>query len=361
MEKNYSQYSAGKDGAIQRIIIRDILRAENDTRHLFVAYILNSDGKVVSKKTSPTVITQEFNYKMNLCAAHSFAQVLRIGLFDPTLKAPTSDDFLQTWTAGIINQHTQMKITVDKVVDQTKGGEGETKSFYQASVSSTDQVIGFGQNRFQRLPALPNTKITFEIGNWVVREATTRKMHFSELFAELGGCWSSSFLIVGFFFYQRIGGRQGKLQIFRFKGPKGRKKLLRTAGEELAMYVVGRTVDELEAQVGVASDLPNMDGLPQVTEMKSLIKEQNALFVEMSREGGAAAMRFAIARLRPRLQPLVEKHGLEWKDILPVLELVKVDTLLDALEDPDELMRMLTKECGVVGRKFAIAKLRKNR
>ena len=66
-----------------------------------------------------------------------------------------------------------------------------------------------------------------------------------------------------------------------------------------------------------------------------------------------------IAKLRPKLEPVVEKQGLEWGDVVPALELVdSVEELEAAIADPEAFLQSLAHSMGPAAKKFLVAKLR---
>jgi hypothetical protein len=79
----------------------------------------------------------------------------------------------------------------------------------------------------------------------------------------------------------------------------------------------------------------------------------------MMETGGPVAIKVAIAKLRGKLEPLVEKQGVAWEDALPVLETVdSLDDLREALEAPEAFLQQLMEAGGPAAIKLAIAKLR---
>ncbi len=73
---------------------------------------------------------------------------------------------------------------------------------------------------------------------------------------------------------------------------------------------------------------------------------------------GHAGKKWAIAKLRPKMEPSLKKQGLLWEDVLPALELVdSVEELQAAAEDPEGFLKSMAKTLGPAGKKWAIAKL----
>jgi hypothetical protein len=79
----------------------------------------------------------------------------------------------------------------------------------------------------------------------------------------------------------------------------------------------------------------------------------------MMEAGGPVAIKVAIAKLRAKLEPLVEEQGVAWEDALPVLETVdSLEDLQGALEAPEVFLQQLMEAGGPAAIKLAIAKLR---
>merc|ERR1719409_1501404 len=80
---------------------------------------------------------------------------------------------------------------------------------------------------------------------------------------------------------------------------------------------------------------------------------------QMAKSLGPAGAKLALAKLRPKMEPILTKQGLTWEDVLPALELVdSVEELMAAAEDPMGLLEQMAKSLGPAGAKLALAKLR---
>ena len=58
-------------------------------------------------------------------------------------------------------------------------------------------------------------------------------------------------------------------------------------------------------------------------ELQAALQDPMAFFEGLAKSMGPAAKKIALAKLRPRLEPLLEKQGLEWADVVPALEEVR--------------------------------------
>lgn len=76
-------------------------------------------------------------------------------------------------------------------------------------------------------------------------------------------------------------------------------------------------------------------------------------------QAGTSFLTFGIGKLRPKLEPKLQEHGLEWEDVKPALEMVdSYDELVAAKEDPYTFLTNLAKVSQPIAVKFALAKLR---
>ena len=58
-------------------------------------------------------------------------------------------------------------------------------------------------------------------------------------------------------------------------------------------------------------------------ELQAALQDPTAFLERLAESMGPAAKKIALAKLRPRLEPLLEKQGLEWADVVPALEEVR--------------------------------------
>jgi len=73
------------------------------------------------------------------------------------------------------------------------------------------------------------------------------------------------------------------------------------------------------------------------------------------------ARKLAVAKLRRVLEPKLESNGLEWDDVLPILEAIDtIDELREAMDNPEAFLeKMLSETVGPVARKVTLARLRR--
>ena len=80
---------------------------------------------------------------------------------------------------------------------------------------------------------------------------------------------------------------------------------------------------------------------------------------EIASASGPAARRFLIAKIRRPLEPVANTNGLSWEDVLPALECV--DTIAElkaAVTAPEAFLETAASSLGPVAFKLALAKLR---
>eukprot|EP01048_Picozoa_sp_COSAG05_P014158 COSAG05_NODE_1577_length_4502_cov_3.764706_4_plen_358_part_01 len=93
--------------------------------------------------------------------------------------------------------------------------------------------------------------------------------------------------------------------------------------------------------------------------LRDAIHDPEAFLKRLMEAGGAAGKKLALAKLRPKLEPKLEVHGLTYDDVLPALELIDtVEELEEAVRDPEALLKRLMEAGGAAGKKLALAKLR---
>ena len=105
--------------------------------------------------------------------------------------------------------------------------------------------------------------------------------------------------------------------------------------------------------------LPAVQEVDTVDELKEAIADVDAFLEKLMSKLAPVAMKLAIARLKPKLEPQLVKHELQWADVLPTLELVDtIEEIKAAVANPDEFFEGLADAAGPAGKKLAIAKLR---
>eukprot|EP01047_Picozoa_sp_COSAG01_P030398 COSAG01_NODE_2119_length_8380_cov_44.533510_1_plen_1073_part_10 len=107
--------------------------------------------------------------------------------------------------------------------------------------------------------------------------------------------------------------------------------------------------------------LPALQLVDTVSELRAAIDDPNKLLERLggNTTAGSAAKLFLVAKLKTKLEPMLTTHGVAWDDMTPVLE--RVDTaseLRAALDDPAQFLQGLCNAVGRPAKTFAIAKLR---
>eukprot|EP01047_Picozoa_sp_COSAG01_P025821 COSAG01_NODE_1644_length_9640_cov_6.926213_2_plen_2326_part_00 len=107
--------------------------------------------------------------------------------------------------------------------------------------------------------------------------------------------------------------------------------------------------------------LPALQLVDTVSELRAAIGDPHKLLERLggNTTAGLAAKRFLMAKLKAKVEPILTTHGVTWDDMTPVLE--RVDTaseLRAALDDPAQFLQGLCKAVGRPAKAFAIAKLK---
>merc|ERR1719506_3282421 len=105
--------------------------------------------------------------------------------------------------------------------------------------------------------------------------------------------------------------------------------------------------------------VPALELVDSVQKLKAAISDPDGFLRRLEHSAGPAAKKLLTAKLRPKLEPHVEKQGLEWDDVVPALELVdSVEELEAALADPEAFLQSLAHSMGPAAKKLLVAKLR---
>ena len=76
---------------------------------------------------------------------------------------------------------------------------------------------------------------------------------------------------------------------------------------------------------------PILDSLDTPDEFREALAHPRAFFARLLDSGGEIAKQMALAKLRPMLEKLPEAQGLEWEDLLPAFEAVSAQDLREAV------------------------------
>ena len=105
--------------------------------------------------------------------------------------------------------------------------------------------------------------------------------------------------------------------------------------------------------------LPVIEAVADVEHLEQALEDPEAFLAGVLATVGPVAKKMALAKLRPALEAPIAKHGLEWADVTPALELMdSVEELEAALDDPEAFVAGLLSAVGPVGKRLALAKLR---
>jgi hypothetical protein len=104
---------------------------------------------------------------------------------------------------------------------------------------------------------------------------------------------------------------------------------------------------------------PAIAQVNNIDEMRNAIDDPHAFIDRLLASTGALAIKLAMTKLRPKLEPLLAAQSLTWEDALPALDLVRsLEQLQEALEEPAAFLAKLMASAGPVGLRLAMAKLR---
>jgi hypothetical protein len=133
------------------------------------------------------------------------------------------------------------------------------------------------------------------------------------------------------------------------------------AGKKIAIAQLRPVLTPLLEENGLSWDDAQaaIDMLATVESLQQALQEPNLFLGKLRAAVGPVGKKFALAKLRPYVEPELTKRDLTWEDILPVLELMtSLDELQKAFTDPEGLLAQLAEETGPLAKKVALAKLR---
>ncbi|CAE8626743.1 unnamed protein product, partial [Polarella glacialis] len=79
---------------------------------------------------------------------------------------------------------------------------------------------------------------------------------------------------------------------------------------------------------------PVLEEVATMVMLRDALEDPVGFFDGLFAASDTLALKLAIAQLRKPAEPYVQKQGLQWSDVVPVLEEVAIETLKEALEDP---------------------------
>jgi predicted protein tyrosine phosphatase len=108
-----------------------------------------------------------------------------------------------------------------------------------------------------------------------------------------------------------------------------------------------------------ADVVPVMEEMDSIDELKEAVADIGSFLENLANASGLAAKKLAIMHLKPPLEPHLAKHGLEWADVVPVLEEVEsIDELKEAVVDVGSFLERLVNARGLAAKKLAIVHLK---
>jgi len=135
-------------------------------------------------------------------------------------------------------------------------------------------------------------------------------------------------------------------------GPAGKKLVIAKLRPQLAPHLKQYGITWLDL-------VPVLDQIDSVDEIRSAVKDPGKFLLDLQTGSGAVAHRMAIARLLAKIEYLCEREGITRKDVLPVLEQYdSVDELRAALRDPKEFFDELVRSVRPIAKQLLIARLR---
>jgi hypothetical protein len=133
------------------------------------------------------------------------------------------------------------------------------------------------------------------------------------------------------------------------------------AAKKLAIvHLKPRLEPYLQAQGLVWADVvPVLEAIDSIEELRAALEYPEGLLERVSRASGPAAKKLAIVHLKPRLDPYLQAQGLEWADVVPVLEAIdSIEELRAAVEYPEGLLERVSRASGPAAKKLAIMHLK---
>ncbi len=99
--------------------------------------------------------------------------------------------------------------------------------------------------------------------------------------------------------------------------------------------------------------------LSSVSELQNAIQDPSAFIEMLWAQLEPIIKEEALNRMRPHVEPILQKHGVAWDDAQPVLSMItSINQLRAAAEDPDAFFSELESASGTLARALTIAKLR---
>jgi hypothetical protein len=105
--------------------------------------------------------------------------------------------------------------------------------------------------------------------------------------------------------------------------------------------------------------MPALETIDSFEELKDAMKHPMKKLEEMAEASAPLAKKLAVMYLKPPLAPFLSKQGLDWPDVVPVLETVdSIDELKTAVTDTAGFLERLAEQAGPAAKKLAIVYLK---
>jgi hypothetical protein len=102
---------------------------------------------------------------------------------------------------------------------------------------------------------------------------------------------------------------------------------------------------------------PILDVLTNEKDLKAAQQDPAPFVKTLLTKGGPAAMKLLALRLRPLLDPELQKHGLSWDALMPLVEVMDDLSPQEAMNKPMNVLKKLMKEAGPVTTKILKEKM----
>ena len=142
----------------------------------------------------------------------------------------------------------------------------------------------------------------------------------------------------------------------------GAKVSMRAAAHRFAIARLRPVLEPRVLQLDVSWEhiVPALEKITSIEQLRDAIVDPPAFLKTLSEGDSAASKGLVIAMLRPRVMPLVQKYHIEWTDLRAALDLVEpLDDLRQALTDATALLTALMEDSTAAAERFAVARLRR--
>jgi predicted protein tyrosine phosphatase len=94
-----------------------------------------------------------------------------------------------------------------------------------------------------------------------------------------------------------------------------------------------------------------------IEELQEATGDFECFMDSLAKRSEKIAFKWFIAKLRPKVEPTLTRYGLQWSDVLPIIEQVGIEELQQAARDTNDFMESLAKSSKKVALKFAFLRL----